>query len=352
MLNPIFGLLYANKPSCIPPFRHRIRKILSCHSIENIIPLPEEEPLPPWSNFNICTIDDLNNLPKQDTPHFVYLQLFYFHRQRYKDFNSASTDGSKAENHVGSAAVFNNLTKSERLHSYCKVFTSEIYAIFMILSKLRSSKGKKCIIYTDSRSSLEALLHISRQSHPLVNKVFNLYTSLLGEGYSILVCWIPGHIGIIGNEKADSAAREARRISWPYVPLPDIDRILKSKIRRSWQEIWDAQINNKLHFIQPSLRGFKAFNFNRNINVKLVRLRIGHTYFTHQNLLHSEPTPTCQTCNANYTVRHILSECEIFNNCRNKWFGKAHPQLHELLGDPPHFNLFSFVVEIGFMKVI
>ncbi|GBM69294.1 hypothetical protein AVEN_86628-1 [Araneus ventricosus] len=29
MLNPIFGLLYANKPSCIPPFGHRIREILS-----------------------------------------------------------------------------------------------------------------------------------------------------------------------------------------------------------------------------------------------------------------------------------------------------------------------------------
>ncbi|GBM32368.1 hypothetical protein AVEN_239767-1 [Araneus ventricosus] len=56
---------------------------------------------------------------------------------------------------------------------------------------------------------------------------------------SILFCWIPEHIGIIGNEKADSASREARRISWPHVPLPDIDRILKSKIRRSWQEIWD-----------------------------------------------------------------------------------------------------------------
>ncbi|GBL87554.1 hypothetical protein AVEN_165164-1 [Araneus ventricosus] len=37
---------------------------------------------------------------------------------------------------------------------------------------------------------------------------------------------------------------------------------------------------------------------------------------------------------------------------RIKWFGKAHPQLHELLDDLPHFNLFSFVAEIGFMKVI
>ncbi|GBN63071.1 hypothetical protein AVEN_116877-1 [Araneus ventricosus] len=352
ILNPILGTLYANKPSYIPPFGHRIKKILSYHRIENIMPLPEEQPPPPWSNFNIYHIDDLSNLLKQDTPHFVYLQLFYHHRQCYRDFKTAYTDGSKAGSHVGSAAVFNNLTKSERLHSYCNVFTSEIYAIFMVLVKISICNDKKWIIYTDSRSCLEALLHISRRSHPLVNRIFNLYTSLLEKGYNISFCWIPGHIGIVGNEKADIAAKEARRITWPYVPLPDIDGILRSEVSRSWQEIWNTQVNNKLHYIQPSVGGFKPCNFNRNLNVKLVRLRIGHTYFTHRYLLHSEPAPICQTCNANFTVRHILSECEIFNNCRIKWFGKAHPQLHELLGDPPHFNLFSFVAEIGFMKVI
>ncbi|GBN04952.1 hypothetical protein AVEN_183218-1 [Araneus ventricosus] len=215
--------------------------------------------------------------------------------------------------------------------------------------KISICNDKKWIIYTDSRSCLEALLHISRRSHPLVNKIFNLYTSLLEKGYNISFCWIPGHIRIVGNEKADIAAKEARRIKWPYVPLPDIDGILKSEVSRSRQEIWNIQVNNKLHYIQPSVGGFKPCNFNRNIDVKLVRQRIGHTYFTHRYLLHSEPAPICQTCNANFT--QILSECDIFY-CRIKWFGKAHPQLHELLGGPPHFNLFSFVAEIGFMKVI
>ncbi|GBO37413.1 putative RNA-directed DNA polymerase from transposon X-element, partial [Araneus ventricosus] len=200
ILSPILGTLYANKPSYIPPFGHRIKKILSCHRIENIVPLPEEQPPPPWSHFNIYTVDDLSNLSKQDTPHFVYLQLFYHHRQCYRDFKTAYTDGSKAGSHVGSAAVFNNLTKSERLHSYCNVFTSEIYAIFMVLGKISICNDKKWIIYTDSRSCLEALLHISRRSHPLVNKIFNLYASLLGKGYNISFCWIPGHIGIVGNE--------------------------------------------------------------------------------------------------------------------------------------------------------
>ncbi|GBO26690.1 hypothetical protein AVEN_40052-1, partial [Araneus ventricosus] len=56
------------------------------------------------------------------------------------------------------------------------------------------------------------------------------------------------HIGIVGNEKADIAAKEARRITWPYVPLPDIDGILRFEVSRSWQEIWNTQVNNKLHY--------------------------------------------------------------------------------------------------------
>ncbi|GBN93821.1 hypothetical protein AVEN_35623-1 [Araneus ventricosus] len=211
-----------------------------------------------------------------------------------------------------------------------------------------------CVIYGSARQSVLKILDPIH--HSALRLCSGAFRTSPVESLYVECCEPPldhrRHIGIVGNEKADIAAKEARRITWPYVPLPDIDGILRSEVRRSWQEIWNTQVNNKLHYIQPSVGGFTPCNFNRNINVKLVRLRIGHTYFTHRYLLHSEPAPICQTCNANFTVRHILSECEIFNTCRIKWFGKAHPQLHELLGDPPHFNLFSFVAEIGFMTVI
>lgn len=46
-----------------------------------------------------------------------------------------------------------------------------------------------------------------------------------------------GNIGILGNEKVDKAATQAKRISWSCIPLSDINCILKSKILGSWQEI-------------------------------------------------------------------------------------------------------------------
>lgn len=63
MMNPIFGTLYANKFSCIPSFGHRIK---------NVVPTPEEEPPPPWSDFSIRKVDDLIYLNKMHAIWFIY----------------------------------------------------------------------------------------------------------------------------------------------------------------------------------------------------------------------------------------------------------------------------------------
>lgn len=79
-------------------------------------------------------------------------------------------------------------------------------------------------------------------------------------------------VGILGNEKANKAAKKANWIARSYVPLPDTNCILPSKILWSliWhiqpQQIWDTHTTNKLHFIQPSFGAFKSSTFSRNIN--------------------------------------------------------------------------------------
>lgn len=72
----------------------------------------------------------MSSLSKKGTSHFVSLQLFYHHRQCYRDFNTPYIEGSKTGSLIGSVAVFNNMTMSEKLHSYYNVFTLKAYVIF------------------------------------------------------------------------------------------------------------------------------------------------------------------------------------------------------------------------------
>ncbi|GFX38961.1 putative RNA-directed DNA polymerase from transposon X-element [Trichonephila clavipes] len=58
----------------------------------------------------------------------------------------------------------------------------------------------------------------------------------------------------------------------------------------------------------------------RRTDVKLTRLRIGHTRFTHRHLLFGERAPECPSCNVSYTVHHILIDCPVFNHHRITFF--------------------------------
>jgi len=43
----------------------------------------------------------------------------------------------------------------------------------------------------------------------LVQRIIKDYSVLSKSGKAIVLCWIPNHVGISGNEKADTAAKSA-----------------------------------------------------------------------------------------------------------------------------------------------
>ncbi|GFV02319.1 RNase H domain-containing protein [Trichonephila clavipes] len=61
-------------------------------------------------------------------------------------------------------------------------------------------------------------------------------------------------------------------------------RVLQHRIHNAWQESWDLQTNNKLHCVKPVIGGLPVMPMQRT-DVKLTRLRIGHTRFTYRHLL-------------------------------------------------------------------
>jgi len=68
-------------------------------------------------------------------------------------------------------------------------------------------------------SSLQSISGFNLDSD-LVQKFLKDYTTLAKNGKNIVLCGIPSHVGILGNEKADAAAKSALSLPVTHMKLP------------------------------------------------------------------------------------------------------------------------------------
>ena len=71
----------------------------------------------------------------------------------------------------------------------------------------------------------------------------------------LVVLWrVPNHVGICGNEKVDSLAREALKVDITnmYLPHTDYRPKITCFVELKWQELWESFPENKLHQIVPN----------------------------------------------------------------------------------------------------
>ena len=73
-----------------------------------------------------------------------------------------------------------------------------------------------CLLLSDSYSSLIALggSHVDQDT---IYEYLKTYSTLTNSGKTVILCWIPGHVGIPGNERADRVTKGA--LSLPVSPV-------------------------------------------------------------------------------------------------------------------------------------
>ncbi|GFU71624.1 pggt1b [Trichonephila clavipes] len=136
------------------------------------------------------------------------------------------TDGSKRADYVGCGVVIEDNMLGYRLDPSCSVFTAEAVAIYRALQSIDSNMPPKYCIFTDSMSVLEALENYNDRCHPVVCNVLDITSRLYSKGFDIVFCWLPSHVGIIGNEQMDSAARSATTNLPLAVPQSHMKRVI------------------------------------------------------------------------------------------------------------------------------
>lgn len=154
-----------------------------------------------WQKIKVALIPNNMDLIRQKERRSIRPSYFNKKQKRELDQMHAYTDVTGANN-TWAIAYWNILNRSytkSNMH-FPKAEEAEIYAIGKTISHL-SQPTRPLNIYRDSKKACRI---IASRDTPQIAAYLCRYI----QG-TVKIYWIPGHAGILGNEKANELAREA-----------------------------------------------------------------------------------------------------------------------------------------------
>jgi hypothetical protein len=172
------------------------------------------------------------------------------------------------------------------------------------------------------------------------------------KGMRTDVDWIPGHMSIVGNDRADEEAKKAAKSQGKGVdtitcsPLKSSrSQIIKRANKDHWNAAWKAEKTTSSHLQKITTRrhvdeSAKIYNgiTERRDPARLIRLRTGHCSLNEYLYRFGiEESPMCE-CNSEIieTVDHFLTRCPRYEREREKLIRNVRVGgmwVDELLGD-------------------
>ncbi|UYV75606.1 hypothetical protein LAZ67_13000725 [Cordylochernes scorpioides] len=123
---------------------------------------------------------------------------------------------------------------------HLSVYKSELSAIDTALKDININSPSKIIIYSDSRAAIYTFQNCFSSQEPLLKSIAKSVNRLPANS-SVTVQWLPAHVGIPGNELADSLAKagalglpEARE-STTQLDERDLLRTIKTQCLQEWK---------------------------------------------------------------------------------------------------------------------
>src|SRR5271167_4787812 len=225
---------------------------------------------PPWWSLTNTTTH-IANIPKENAreEHIKLLK-----NNNIQNVLNIYTDGSGIESHIGAAAY--SLTTSASAHHYlgkadtANVYAAELTAIQLGISMAGKSHEQydKCFIFVDNQSSIRAIDKPKQQSGQyIIRNILQTLDELQNQRPSLefKIEWVPGHMDIDGNEKADVEAKRAALEQ--LAGEPPLQRKLKSvqfmkinnDINTAARKAWNnGKTNARQHRKMTRPKRFKA----------------------------------------------------------------------------------------------
>jgi len=284
------------------------------------------------------------------------------------------TDGSGIENNVGAAAY--SPTTSEVTHHHLgkaddtNVYAAELTAIHLGIKMAGKSPEQydKCYIFVDNQSSIRAIDKPKQQSGQyIISNILESLDEMQVQRPNLVfrIEWVPGHMDIDGNEKADEEAKRAAREKITEGQAPPDHKLKSSQVTRINEDIgttartkWNtgkenARQHRQLTRPQRFKTGTRLYgDLPRKQQANLIRLRTGHcrlnSYLHRLNIIDD---PSCECGRGVENVKHFLLLCKKYEGPRKelkKKVGGRNMRMGSLLGDPKLVkNTLEYVEETG-----
>jgi ribonuclease HI len=248
------------------------------------------------------------------------------------------TDGSQSEKGDNGAGLF--LTNSSfsaqesmawNLGQECEVYDAELFAIYKALEIGNQKSMVSTLdlwIFSDSQAALKGLqAGQNRANQGLYRKIYQISETIKKESIDIHIVWVPGHMGVYGNERADEAAKYGANWVEPSTELglsiSFLSRKLKERILSSWSNIW-AKATHSQHYqqfqTQPRLKA-SPIRLPKPTWSTIMQLKLAHGYFrSYLVRLPDYDDDSCPHCHGYYkqTPYHLLFKCQSHTGVRKK----------------------------------
>lgn len=282
-----------------------------------MVKILEREPcFEPWLNPAQFVIHNIFGKTKAEANPQVWKIKFrdFIDQELFTDV--IYTDGSKKEKAAGYAGVYHDHTIFEKaVHPNTCILNIELLAILDAVNFTIENNLTRTVIATDSASALHSIANPRSTMNEIGIKIARKLN------YNLNVMWIPGHLGFNGNELADKAANLIADENVAYNNELSINDCIRENI--TWlttrnDERWRATNNKLLQYKSNTSYSEIGTTLNRYDRIKINRLRLGHSAYSHGFLISKEPPQTCSVCDTIISIQHLF-QCPEFEFSRQRF---------------------------------